>query len=151
MTRDDPDNRFWEAFFATAFREHPYRQPIIGHRDIFAAVSRDDLVGYYQARYVPNNLVVVVVGDIDVAATRAEVERHFGTAPRAKLAPVLVPEVTAAVALGFGLTRLAAGRAADRSSPRRRLSTSSAASSKGCRSLPAPRRPALLNWSPAGS
>src|SRR5476649_768135 len=65
MTRDDPDNRLWDALFSTAFREHPYRQPIIGHRDVFSAVTRDDLLGYYRARYVPNNLVVVIVGDVD--------------------------------------------------------------------------------------
>jgi zinc protease len=98
MTKDDADNRLWDALFSNAFREHPYRQPIIGHRDIFAAVSRDDLMGYYQSRYVPNNLVVVVVGDIDLAATRAAVDQHFGAAPRAKLAPVLVPEEPAQLA-----------------------------------------------------
>ena len=91
MTKDDPDNRLWDALFATAFREHPYRQPIIGHRDVFSAVTREDLLAYYRARYVPNNLVVVIVGDVDLAATRAAVEQHFGAAPRARLAPVLVP------------------------------------------------------------
>lgn len=91
MTKDDPDNRLWDALFSTAFREHPYRQPIIGHRDVFSAVTREDLTGYYRARYVPNNLVVVIVGDIDLAATRAAVEQHFGAAPRVRLAPVLVP------------------------------------------------------------
>jgi len=91
MTKDDPDNRLWDALFSTAFREHPYRQPIIGHRDVFSAVTREDLVGYYQSRYVPNNLVVVIVGDIDLVATRAAVELHFGAAPRVRLAPVLVP------------------------------------------------------------
>lgn len=91
MTKDDPDNRLWESLFSTAFREHPYREPIIGHRDVFSTVTREDLVSYYRARYVPNNLVVVIVGDIDVAATRAAVEQHFGAVPRAPLAPVLVP------------------------------------------------------------
>lgn len=91
MTKDDPDNRIWEALFATAFREHPYRQPIIGHADVFSTVTREDLVGYHRARYVPNNLVVVVVGDVDVSATRAAVAQHFGAAPRSRLAPVLVP------------------------------------------------------------
>jgi zinc protease len=91
MTKDEPDSRLWDALFSTAFREHPYRQPIIGHRDVFSAVTREDLLGYYRARYVPNNLVVVIVGDIDVAATRAAVEQHFGAAPRVRLAPVLVP------------------------------------------------------------
>ncbi|MDO8539926.1 MAG: pitrilysin family protein [Opitutaceae bacterium] len=98
MTRDDPDNRLWEALFAAAFREHPYRYPIIGHRDVFSVVTRDDLVGYYRSRYVPNNLVVVVVGDIDLAATQAAIEQHFGVAPRVRLAPVLVPEEPAQLA-----------------------------------------------------
>lgn len=92
MTKDDPENRLWESLFATAFREHPYREPIIGHRDVFSAVTRDDLLRYYRARYVPNNMVVVIVGDIDVAATKAAVEQHFGAAPRVRLAPVLVPQ-----------------------------------------------------------
>ncbi len=92
MTKDDPDNRLWDTLFSAAFREHPYRQPIIGHRDVFSAISRDDLLAYYRARYVPNNLVVVIVGDIDVNATRASIEQHFGAVARSRLAPVLVPE-----------------------------------------------------------
>lgn len=98
MVRDDPDSRLWEALFTTAFREHPYRQPIIGHRDVFAAVTREDLLGYYRARYVANNLVVVVVGDIDESAALAQIEQHFGRAPRMRLAPVLIPEEPAQLA-----------------------------------------------------
>jgi zinc protease len=98
MTRDDPDQRLSEGLFETAFRTHPYRHPIIGHREVFAAVTRDDLLAYYRARYVPNNLVVVVVGAVDPAAVRAEVERHFGGAPRVRLAPVFVPDEPAQLA-----------------------------------------------------
>lgn len=98
MTRDDPESRLWDTLFSTAFREHPYRQPIIGHRDVFAAATREDLEGYYRARYVPNNLVVVIVGDVDLAATREVVERHFGAAARSRLAPVLVPDEPAQLA-----------------------------------------------------
>jgi zinc protease len=91
MTQDDPDSRLWETLFATAFREHPYRQPIIGHRDVFAATDRAALLSYYRERYVPNNIVVVIAGDVGVAEARAAVERHFGPVPRSRLAPVLVP------------------------------------------------------------
>jgi len=92
MCLDDPDQRLGQALFETAFRTHPYRQPIIGHREVFAANTRDDLAGYYRERYVPNNLVVVIVGDFEPVATRAAVAEHFGGAPRRRLAPVLVPE-----------------------------------------------------------
>ena len=92
MCLDDPDQRLSQALFETAFRAHPYRQPIIGHRDVFAASTRDDLLAYYHARYVPNNLVVVIAGDFDPVATRAAIAEHFGKAPRVRLAPVLVPD-----------------------------------------------------------
>ncbi len=91
MCLDDPDQRLSQALFETAFRTHPYREPIIGHREVFAASNRDDLLAYYRARYVPNNLVVVIVGDFEPAATRAAIAEHFGKAPRVRLAPVLVP------------------------------------------------------------
>ncbi|PTY06559.1 insulinase family protein [Opitutaceae bacterium EW11] len=91
MGRDDPDQRFSEALFDTAFRQHPFRHPIIGHRDVFAALTRDDLVAYYRTRYVPNNLVVVVVGAIKADAVAAQIERTFGAAQRSRLAPVLIP------------------------------------------------------------
>ncbi len=91
MTRDDPDDRLWQTVFASAFREHPYRNPVIGHRDVFSTATHADLAGYYRARYAPNNLVVVIVGDIDEAAVSAAVALHFGTVPRGRAAPVLVP------------------------------------------------------------
>jgi zinc protease len=98
MTRDEPESRLWDALFATAYREHPYRQPVIGHRDVFAAVDRAALLGYYRERYVPNNMVVVIAGDVSVEGAREAVARHFGAAPRSSLAPVLVPEEPAQLA-----------------------------------------------------
>jgi len=92
MYLDDPDQRLAQALFETAFRSHPYRQPIIGHRDVFAASTREELVSYYHARYVPNNLVLVIVGDFDPDSTRAAITEHFGRSPRVRLAPVLVPD-----------------------------------------------------------
>ncbi|HEX2100688.1 MAG TPA: pitrilysin family protein, partial [Candidatus Synoicihabitans sp.] len=98
MGLDDPDHRLWQALFETAFREHPYRQPIIGHRDVFAAVDRNALLAYYRERYVPNNLVVIVAGGFEPDAVRAAVEAHFGSAPRKRLAAVYLPEEPPALA-----------------------------------------------------
>lgn len=92
MCLDDPDQRLAQALFETAFRTHPYRQPIIGHRDVFAANTRADLFGYYQERYSPNNLVVVIAGDFEPVTTRAAIEEHFGKTVRRRLAPVLVQD-----------------------------------------------------------
>lgn len=92
MGLDDADYRVAQGLMEAAFREHPYRHPIIGHRDVFAKLGRSDLVDYYEARYQPNNAVIVVVGAIDPAVLRAEVERLVGAVPRARVDPVVVPD-----------------------------------------------------------
>ncbi len=94
MGLDDPDQRLAQALFDTAFRTHPYRQPIIGHRDVFSVTTREDLVDYYRERYCPNNMVLVIAGDFNPATTRAAIEEHFGKTPRRRLAPVLVSDET---------------------------------------------------------
>jgi len=91
MGQDDPDLRLSEALFATAFREHPYRHPVIGHRALFETVTRDELLAYYRGRYVPDNLVVVVAGAFDPAAVKAAIGTHFGAAARVPVAPVVLP------------------------------------------------------------
>jgi len=98
MGRDDPDQRLGETLFDTAFRAHPFRYPIIGYKEIFSGVTREELLAYYKARYVPNNLVIVVAGAIDQAAMLAVIESQFGSAPRQRLAPVILPEEYAQLA-----------------------------------------------------
>ncbi len=91
MGNDDPDRVASHALFATAFREHPYRHPIIGHLDVFNALRRDDVMAYYKARYVPNNMFFTVVGDVNAAAVRAQLAELFAKHPRQPLPPVYLP------------------------------------------------------------
>lgn len=92
MGKDDPDSKVMHALFETAFNKHPYRYPIIGYEDVFNRITREDLVGYYQARYVPNNSVLVISGNFEVAAMRGAVETYFGRFARQPLAPVFLPD-----------------------------------------------------------
>jgi zinc protease len=91
MGNDDPDRVAGQNLFATAFREHPYRHPIIGHLDIFNTLHRDDVMAYYKARYVPNNMFFVVVGDVDSERVRAQIAALFEKCPRQSLPPVYLP------------------------------------------------------------
>ncbi len=92
MGYDDPDRMSGYALFAQAYREHPYRHPIIGHLDVFNGLHRDDVMAYYQARYVPNNLFFVVCGDVDPEAVREQVTALFADHPRRSVTPVFLPE-----------------------------------------------------------
>lgn len=71
-----------EEVAATAFREHPYRWSVIGHKPDLLAMTRDDLFGYYKAHYVPNNTVLVVAGRFEREKLLARVEGLFGSWPR---------------------------------------------------------------------
>ena len=76
-------------------RGTPYegRDPI-GTLDTVNAMTADDLRAFYEKWYVPANMAVVVVGDMDVEDQRALVEEHFGplTAGEGRRAPsVYIP------------------------------------------------------------
>ncbi len=91
MCYDDPDRVSGHALFATAFREHPYQHPVIGHLDVFNTLHRDEVMAYYKRRYVPNNMFVVVVGDVDAEKVRAQLTELFAPHPRAALPSVFIP------------------------------------------------------------
>ncbi len=90
MGLDDPDQTLGQAVFRTAFRVHPYRYPVIGHKDLFSQVTAPDLQRYYQARYVPNNMTLVIAGAVDRPTVEKSLEPLLLTAPRRRLAPVYI-------------------------------------------------------------
>ncbi len=92
MGDDDPDTKLSHALFETAFNQHPYRYPIIGYKDVFNRLTRDDLVGYYRERYVPNNAVLVITGDFAIGEMRLLAEKWFGGYERRALAPIFLPD-----------------------------------------------------------
>jgi zinc protease len=81
MGLDDADRQLSQALFRTAFQKHPYREPVIGHRALFEQVTAEELKDYYHARYVPNNMVVSIVGAVTPEACLAAVEGCFGKGP----------------------------------------------------------------------
>lgn len=91
MGRDDPDQQLGRAAFRNAFKAHPYRYPVIGDKALFSKIEPDDLRAYYKSRYVPANMVLVVVGSVDEGTLRGPVEETFGAAPASALAPVWFP------------------------------------------------------------
>ena len=91
MGFDDPDSVAGKQLFAAAFSEHPLRHPVIGHLEVFDQLTRDDLTAYYRARYVPNNVFFVIVGDVDADAIRGQLAEFFQPHPRRPLPDVLIP------------------------------------------------------------
>jgi zinc protease len=72
------------------------RDPI-GTDESISTVSRDELYGYYQQWYRPDNAAVVVVGEVDVDSMVAEIEQRFGSAVAATEAAPERPDTTFAI------------------------------------------------------
>jgi zinc protease len=62
--RDQPVRVFSEKLFAAAYAVHPYGRPVIGTERSVSAVTRDDMLAFFRAWYVPANLKLVVVGGV---------------------------------------------------------------------------------------
>jgi len=76
-TEDDPNSRMFEELSAASLRLHPYRNPVIGWMQDLKALTIDDVRAFYQRHYVPGNVIVVVVGDVDFEQVKATVAKTF--------------------------------------------------------------------------
>jgi len=61
------------------YGDHSYSLPIEGTPDTVKNISRRDILDYYHRYYVPGNIAVVLVGDIDKQTVTSEVERAFSS------------------------------------------------------------------------
>ena len=92
MGFDDPDRMISQLLFATVYQRHPYRFPVIGDLEIFNSLTQDNVVGYYQSRYLPNNLMFIVVGDVDAGEVRKQLTELFQNCPERPLRPLFIPK-----------------------------------------------------------
>ncbi|WP_310098329.1 pitrilysin family protein [Sphingomonas sp. BE138] len=60
---------------------HPYGHSTIGSMADLDAASLADVKNWFRSHYGPNNAVLVLAGDVDVATARPLVEKYFGDIP----------------------------------------------------------------------
>lgn len=70
-----------EQFLATAYVAHPYRNPGVGWMSDISQVSATEADAFHKKYYVPSNIVVTVVGDINSTQAMPMLERYFGSIP----------------------------------------------------------------------
>ena len=78
----EPGHVLWQLAARTTFQFHPARFPVIGYKDLFVKLTRDDVIKYYQRVYAPDNMFVVAAGDFDAAKTADRVAELFRNAKR---------------------------------------------------------------------
>lgn len=77
-TDDRPEGRVHETFMATAYKVHPYKQPIIGWWRDLENMTVEDVRRWYERWYAPNNVTLVIVGDVHPREVFALAKKYFG-------------------------------------------------------------------------
>ena len=80
-SENEPHYVLAEEVSAAAFRVHPYHHQVVGWKEDLLHITRDQLHAHYEQYYVPNNAVLVVVGDFDSASYLDLVKGYFGDIP----------------------------------------------------------------------
>lgn len=81
---------------------HPYHWPVIGSMEDLSAASEADVKSFFKQWYGPDNTVLVIAGDFDIAQAKQWVTKYFGAIPRSPAVkrPV-VPAAKLAASLRF--------------------------------------------------
>lgn len=77
-TDNSPVGTAVEKFLETAFTTHPYKQPVIGYPEDLRSLTRKDVEDFFHTYYVPNNLTIAVVGDVDPKEVQRLAQIYFG-------------------------------------------------------------------------
>ena len=83
MARDlsNPTYKFIDRLNQDMFAGTPYAHDPLGTKSSFDATTGEMLKKFYENWYTPGNAILVVVGDVDPAATLAKIKQWFGGIP----------------------------------------------------------------------
>ncbi|HET9166647.1 MAG TPA: pitrilysin family protein [Candidatus Angelobacter sp.] len=84
---NQPYGKSFEELESMAYDNFPYHHSVIGSMDDLNAATLDDVKDFFRIYYAPNNVVLVLVGDLDAKETLAKVKKYFGDIPKQQAPP----------------------------------------------------------------
>jgi len=82
MSRESsPQGKMMEEMLGAAFLAHPYGTSLIGPMSDIQNYYRPEALAYFKEYYVPSNMVVSIVGDVDPGKVKKLAEKYFGDIP----------------------------------------------------------------------
>ena len=76
---DRPQSFFFERATKDFFLDHPAGQSVLGTLESVSAIQRDDMLDYFNRRYVPNNMVLVCAGNFSWDKMVEDAEKYCGS------------------------------------------------------------------------
>jgi zinc protease len=89
-TEDDPGGFLGEEVSSIAFKNHPYGAPVIGWMDDIKRITPEEIRAFYKTYYMPNNAILVAVGDFKAPDVLAKIRAKFGRIARGPVIPPLL-------------------------------------------------------------
>jgi zinc protease len=77
----NPEYVFYEQLLAAVFKGTPYEHSPLGTRPSFDKTTGADLRKFHNTWYVPNNAILVIVGNVEPEQVLAQVKKVFGEIP----------------------------------------------------------------------
>lgn len=77
-----PYGQLMNVVFKNAYTKHPYQWMPIGTDQYIDLAKAEEFTEFYKTFYVPNNAVLVVAGDFDIAQAKAWIEKYYGSIPK---------------------------------------------------------------------
>ena len=87
-----PQGKLLQDFLATAFEAFPYRNPPGGWPSDVDNLRIADAKAFFEKYYVPANITIAIVGDVNPTEARRLAERYFGPLQKRPLPPLLHTE-----------------------------------------------------------
>jgi zinc protease len=81
---DMPKSYLQTLLFENSFLLHPYKYPVLGKPESLSKLERKDFLNYLRKFYIPQNIIVVVVGNIKSKDVIEKVKKYFSNFPEAK-------------------------------------------------------------------
>jgi predicted Zn-dependent peptidase len=100
ISEDNPFANAYRSSLKVLYGDHPYSKNVLGTKERVLNIPRDSIYAYYKRFYTPNNMTMVIVGDIDAALTLEAVKEKFGGFTRGQIpqdsytAPPIHTEIT---------------------------------------------------------
>jgi predicted Zn-dependent peptidase len=86
--QDNDGRKVYYGLLENMFPTHPYgTQTTIGKAEHLKSPSHVNIHQFFDQYYVPNNMAIVLAGDLDPDATIALIEKYFGSYTRKNVAP----------------------------------------------------------------
>ena len=82
---DNPQPVSLERMIATAFEKHRVRRWRIGSNEVLRNIKRENLLAFFETLYRPQNMIVVVTGDVSHDEAVKAVDKTFGKLPKGTL------------------------------------------------------------------